>query len=168
MRPPGRLSLHRHRAIGAAALSSVTLLGAVLIGGCGSAHQSVASSTTNPPGPPTTAGPPTTPSTAATLPTVPNCGAGAYKPARLLIVCGDATTMATGVSWSSWDATTATGTGTVHLVTGAVTRTAPARLVLSQVTAGSGGLHFTLLTVTWSGTSPDGHPTDTFHLAVVG
>jgi hypothetical protein len=98
-------------------------------------------------------------------PTVPNCGGGAYKPATLLIVCGVNTTSATNVSWSAWTASGAAGSGTVHLVKGATSATAPGRLALSNVVNGQTGPQFTVLTVTWIGPSPDGKATDTFQLA---
>jgi hypothetical protein len=114
-----------------------------------------------PTSPPSTA--PTT--VAGQVPTVPNCGGGAYEPRTLLIVCGVGTTMATGVAWSSWTASTATGNGDVHLTTGGQQVVSPAVLQLSEVRYGSNGPQFSLLTVTWTGPSPDGRPTDTFHLA---
>jgi hypothetical protein len=98
-------------------------------------------------------------------PTVADCGGGSYEPATLLIVCGVGTTMATGVHWTSWDTTGATGTGNVHLVTSALAATAAARLSLSQVVGGPTGPQFTLLKITWTGKSPDGRATDTFSLA---
>jgi hypothetical protein len=101
------------------------------------------------------------------VPTVPDCGGGAYKPATLLIVCGNNTTMATNVTWSAWTASGASGSGTVHLVNGATSATAPGRLALSQAATGPLGPQFTLLTVTWIGPSPDGKASDTFRLAEV-
>jgi hypothetical protein len=97
--------------------------------------------------------------------TVPNCGGGAYKPATLLIVCGVNTTTANDVTWSSWTASAAAGSGTVHLVEPGSTATAPGRLALSDVVNGTVGPQFTLLTVSWIGASPDGKSTDTFRLA---
>jgi hypothetical protein len=101
------------------------------------------------------------------VPTVPDCGGGAYKPATLLIVCGNNTTMATDVTWSAWTASGAAGSGTVHLVNAGASATAPGRLALSDVVNGPIGPQFTLLTVVWTGTSPDGKTTDTFRLAEV-
>ena len=102
------------------------------------------------------------------LPTVPNCGGGAYKPETLLIVCGTGTTMATGVSWRSWAPTAASGSGTVHLQVNGQSVSAPAALLLSDVVKGPVGPQYTLLTVTWTGTRPDGNARDTYHLQVVG
>jgi hypothetical protein len=143
------------------------------LAGCGStSHQtttatSVASAA--PSAPSTTASPPTSaaPTTVALMTTVPNCGGGAYKPATLLIVCGVNTTTATNVTWSTWTASGAAGSGTVHLVKAGSSATAPGRLALSDVVTGPTGPQFTLLTVAWIGTSPDGNATDTFRLAEV-
>jgi hypothetical protein len=101
---------------------------------------------------------------AGQLPTVPNCGGGAYKPQTLLIVCGVGATMATGVEWSSWTSTAAAGTGDVHLTTGGKQVSGQADLRLSDVRVGASGPQFTLLTVAWTGMSPDGRPTETFPL----
>jgi hypothetical protein len=147
---------------------------AALVGGvaaCGSATRSsgVATGTTFAPAVPaarTTPPAPTT--TVALLPTVPNCGGGAYEPKTLLIVCGSGTTMATDVAWRSWQPATASGTGTIHLQVNGHPVTAPAALSLSQVVKGPVGPQFTLLTVTWTGTAPDGNPRDTYHLQVQG
>jgi hypothetical protein len=102
------------------------------------------------------------------LPTVPNCGGGAYEPKTLLIVCGTGTTMATGVSWRSWAPAGASGSGTVHLQVNGRPLSAPAALLLSDVVNGPVGPQFTVLTVTWTGTPPDGNAKDTYHLKVVG
>lgn len=147
-------------------------LALALVGaGCGSKGGAVSTPTTAAPTSTSTSPPTSTPPTtvAHQLPTVPNCGGGAYEPTALFIVCGGTgATMATDVIWSTWTATGATGTGSVHLTSGTSTSTAPARLTLSQVVSGSVGPQFSLLTVTWTGTSPDGHPIDTFHLAPGG
>jgi hypothetical protein len=73
--------------------------------------------------------------------------------------------MATGVQWTSWGPSGATGTGTVHMTVAGRQATGQARLALSKVAAtGDNGPQFTLLTVTWIGASPDGHPADTYPL----
>jgi hypothetical protein len=100
------------------------------------------------------------------LPTVPNCGGGAFEPETLLIVCGVSSAMATGVSWAYWSPTSATGTGKVHLSVGGRPVEAPARLSLAQVRTGSTGPQYSQLTVTWTGPSPDGHRQDVYRLAV--
>jgi hypothetical protein len=45
---------------------------------------------------------------------------------------------------------------------------APATLTLGDVVDGSVGPQFTLLTVTWTGTSPDGKRQDVYRLQVQG
>jgi hypothetical protein len=89
---------------------------------------------------------------------VPNCGGGAYQPKTLLIVCGSGSTgtMATGVSWRSWGTSTASGSGTVQLTVNGHPASAPATLLLSEVVDGPVGPQFSRLTVTWTGTPPDG------------
>jgi hypothetical protein len=147
----------------------VALLAAILCG-CGSSrHQATAVTS----GSNVTAAAPTTPATAAAattppqrLPTAPNCGGGAYKPATLLIVCasGDKAVLATGVTWRSWSATGALGAGTMHLVVHGQTALRPATLSLGGVTDGPGGPQFTQLTVTWLGSSPTGAARASYHL----
>jgi hypothetical protein len=116
----------------------------------------------------TVAPPPSTTGNVNLVPTVPNCGGGAYQPHTLLIVCGSGTTMATGVAWRSWESASAQGSGTVHLDINGQAVSAPAALLLSNVVNGPVGPQFTLLTVTWSGTPPDGKPQDRYHLQVQG
>jgi hypothetical protein len=76
--------------------------------------------------------------------------------------------MATGVSWRSWEPALATGSGTVHLQVNGQPVSAPATLLLSEVVTGPVGPQFTVLTVTWTGTSPDGKARETYHLQVQG
>jgi hypothetical protein len=149
----------------------VTLLVAVLAA-CGSSRPDTAavgtSSNTAAPTTPATvaqAGMPAT-TVAHLLPTAPNCGGGAYKPATLLIVCasGDAAVMATGVTWRSWGTTAALGSGTVHVVVHGQPAARPATLSLGGVTNGPVGPQFTQLTVTWIGPSPTGALRDSYHL----
>jgi hypothetical protein len=123
-------------------------------------------STTVRPEPATTSAAPTT--AVGQVPTVPNCGGGAYKPQTLLIVCGSGTTTATGVSWRSWGSASASGSGTVHLQVKGQAVAAPAALLLTGVVDGPVGPQFTRLTVTWTGTPPDGNARDTYHLQVQG
>jgi hypothetical protein len=116
----------------------------------------------------TTAGSPSKGATTTSQPleaTVPDCGAGAYRPSTLLIVCSTGGTMATGIQWTAWGTTAASGTGTVHLVVGGSEHAGWANLELSGVSErGNNGPQFSRLTVTWIGPSPDGHPTDSFPL----
>ena len=104
------------------------------------------------------------------VPTVFDCGGGAYEPTTLLVTCAnaakDATTLVTGVTWTSWSATRASGRGTVHLIVGGKTVTADASLKLSGVEQTSNGLQFATIEFTWIGTSPDGNPTEQLPLAV--
>jgi hypothetical protein len=142
----------------------VVVAAAVLVTGCSSSRPGASSGPTSGAVPTTEAGRPagSAPTTTPPLtPTAYNCGAAAYEPATLLIVCGVGTSMATGVKWSDWTSTSASGHGEVA-VTGRPPH--PASLRLGSVVATGAGPQFSLLTVTWSGTSPDGHPADTFHL----
>lgn len=93
--------------------------------------------------------------------TVYDCGGGAYEPATLLVVCGVNSTVVTDVHWTSWTATSATGTGNVHLPGKSPS---PASLALSDVVSSGSGPQFAQLKATWSGTSPDGHPYDVYPL----
>jgi len=144
-----------------------------LVAACGStggrSGSAVASGTTGG-APSTVASVPAAPATTAArrLPTVPNCGGGAYEPKTLLIVCGSGTTMATGVSWRSWEPVLASGSGTVHLQVNGQPVSAPATLLLSNVVDGPVGPQFTVLIVTWTGTPPDGKARETYHLQVQG
>jgi hypothetical protein len=98
------------------------------------------------------------------VPTVFDCGGGAYEPATLLVVCGSGVnaTMVTAAHWSAWSAAGATGTGTVHLAA----RSATATITLDAVVPTDNGPQFSILHVTWSaGSSPDGRTADTFRLA---
>jgi hypothetical protein len=109
-------------------------------------------------------------SAASQLPTVPNCGGGAYKPQTLLIVCGSgsAATTATEVSWASWGASEAHGSGTVNLQVDGRPTSSPAALRLSTVVDGPVGPQFSVLTVTWQSDSPDGKAQDTYRLQLGG
>ena len=142
-------------------------LAAAAAAGCDSTHRN-AVDVTNPSvatARPTTTAPPGT-SASALVPTVGNCGGGAYKPATLLMVCaaGSVATDATGVSWQTWGASDALGMGTVHLVVAGRAVTATGRLRLDEVKSGPVGPQFRRLVVTWIGSSPDGHPTDSYLL----
>jgi hypothetical protein len=76
--------------------------------------------------------------------------------------------MATGVSWRSWAPEVAAGSGTVHLQVNGQPVSAPATLLLSDVVSGPVGPQFTRLTVTWTGTPPDGKARETYHLQIQG
>lgn len=100
------------------------------------------------------------------VPTVFDCGGGAYEPKTLIVECGINTTTITGIAWTSWTGTGASGTGTVNLSGSAGHGSGPADLALSAVVQTGNGQQFSRLQVTWTGKSPDGHPSDTFELAV--
>lgn len=102
--------------------------------------------------------------TTALMPTVPDCGAGAYEPATLLISCGSPGIEATGVKWTSWNQYSASGTGVVHVTVGGKAASGPASLNLTGVTNGPRGPQFAMLNVKWTGTSPDGHAFDSYAL----
>jgi hypothetical protein len=151
------------------ALAALSASAAILLAACGS-HSSDAQTS------PATVSASTATSVVATtsppatvagqLPTVPDCGGGAYKPATLLIVCGIDTEMATGVQWSSWTTGGAQGQGTVHLTVNGQPVQAPARLALSDVTTGAVGPQYSVLEIEWIGSSPLGSPTQRVSLAV--
>ena len=174
--------------LGAVVVAGAAIMAATALAGCGGSGRSGvataanSSVTTAPPAavttaPPVTAtrAPPVSRTTTASVPattvpgqvpTVPNCGGGAFEPSTLLIVCasGDAAVLATGVSWRSWGTTTASGTGTVHLLVKGRPATGLATLTLADVAIGSVGPQFSRLTVAWTGTSPTGTPQVVYQL----
>lgn len=147
-------------------VTAAVLVAAAVLAGCsGSSSHRGGVSVVNPsPSQTVTTASPT--SLAQQVPTVFDCGGGAYEPATLLVVCGVATTTATGVKWSSWTASGAAGSGTVNLSGSAGHGSGPADLKLGKVVPTGNGPQFSQLDVTWTGPSPDGHPTDRFSLAV--
>jgi hypothetical protein len=168
-----RVDLQMRIRLAAAAVGLVAL--AAVLTACGpTRHVTTAVNAGNgtaPTSPPVTAAAassPTTKTSAAAhlIPTAPNCGGGAYKPATLLIVCasGDQAVMATGVTWRSWGDTAAVGSGTMHVVVNGHPTARPATLNLAGVATGSVGPQFTQLTVTWIGSSPTGRPQASYHL----
>ena len=73
--------------------------------------------------------------------------------------------MATGIEWTAWSDSGASGKGTVHLTVDGSPETATADLQLSGMSVnGNNGPQFTHLTVTWLGRSPDGHLSDSYQL----
>ena len=101
------------------------------------------------------------------LATVGNCGGGAYKPATLLITSASAMppgAMATGVTWQSWSATTASGSGTVHLVAHGQPAAPRAALTLADVErrVDRSAVHAPDGHVDRE--SPDGNPSHVYHL----
>jgi hypothetical protein len=168
---PVRSARRRTATTGLAAVAVAAIALSLAAGGCGSSgHAATATAplgatSTVPGASPATAAPTTV---AGQLPTVPNCGGGAYKPQTLLIVCGAGTAMATGVTWDAWGATSASGAGKVHVEVGGRPASGAGRLVLDMVAVGPVGPQFRRLTVTWTGPSPDGHAQDTYSLAAGG
>lgn len=152
------------RRLGPVGLAAVGLLAAACSSGgharvgagdaAGSRAPATAATISEPTSPPSTV--------AGQLPTVFDCGGGAYKPATLLVVCGVASTNVTDVQWSTWTVSGASGHGEVHLPGHPA---APADLALGKVVQTGSGPQFSQLTATWTGTSPDGHPMDVFQLA---
>ena len=146
--------------------AALAVAAVLVLGGCGSGsgHSRVSAtvhptSVSRPARSSTSAVPPTV---AGQLPTVFDCGGGAYEPATLLVVCGDGSTTATQVRWSSWTATAARGTGTVNLPGHAPV---PAVLTLGRVVPTGSGPEFSQLEVRWTGPSPDGQPSRAFELS---
>lgn len=106
-----------------------------------------------------------TSSTVALQTTVPDCGSGAYRPATLLVTCVSGGITVTGIQWGAWGPSGASGVGTVHMTVGGRQESDQADLSLSKpANTADNGPQFTVLTLTWIGRSPDGHPTDTYQL----
>ena len=94
---------------------------------------------------------------------IANCVKAKFKPADVIIACGDASLGATGMTWSSWTQKSAVGTGTgqvndctpdcVH----GTTKTAPMELRLSKPQKCSNGKRvFSKLHYTWTSGAPVG------------
>jgi hypothetical protein len=114
----------------------------------------------------------TQPSVAAARPTkLPlidwNCSSpGRVKPTRIVLACGDGNAVAQNLTWSKWNATSASGTGvlrqnncvpdcaegTFHLFT--------ARFVLSETVTVAGRRYFTSIKVRFVGAEPGGRRTE--------
>ena len=143
------------------ALAGLSACGSSGTGGSTAVHSITPASST----PTVVTAPPT--SLAGPVPTVFDCGGGAYEPKTLLVVCGVNTTTVTNVTWTSWSTAGAAGSGTVNLHGGPGQQgSGPATLALSGVVQTGNGPQFSVLQVTWTAASPDGHPTDRFELAV--
>lgn len=151
---------------GLAEPAALAVAAVLVLGGCGSgsAH-SRASATVHPSSlsrPARSSSTVVPPTVVGQLPTVFDCGGGAYEPATLLVVCGVGSTTATQVRWSSWTATSARGSGTVNLPGHAPV---PAALTLGRVVPTGSGPEFSQLEVKWTGPSPDGQPSRVFELS---
>jgi hypothetical protein len=96
-----------------------------------------------------------------------NCAKPKFKPANVILACGDASLGATGVSWTSWTQKAAVGSGTGQLndcnpdcVRGKV-KTAPMSLRASKPqTCSNGRRIFTKLAYTWTSGAPVGNVPD--------
>jgi hypothetical protein len=96
-----------------------------------------------------------------------NCAKPQFKPANVILACGDASLGATGVSWTSWTQKAAVGSGTGQLndcnpdcVHGKV-KTAPMSLRASKPrTCSNGRRIFTKLAYTWTAGAPVGNTPD--------
>ncbi len=93
------------------------------------------------------------------------CNNAAYKPATVILACGDAGLVAVKLHWSSWESSSASGVGTgeaklckPNCAEGKVAK-AKMRLVLSKprLCSQDGKRHFTKIRYTWV----DGAPTGT-------
>ena len=161
--------LIRKRGSKGASMVKLVALSAVLLASCGSSQTSVTkinptqgTVTIQTPASPTGAGS----SKAQTVPTVFNCGGGAFKPETLLVACAKEATTVTGITWTSWSSTSATGRGTVHLYVKGKLVNAGAKLTLGGVKQTANGLQFSTVSLTWTGPSPDGPPTVSLALTV--
>lgn len=163
----------RYRGTRGASTAGLLALGALLLASCGSSQTPVTK--INPTQGTVTIETPTSTtgeagSQSQTVPTVFDCGGGAFEPKTLLVTCAnaakDATTTVTGITWTSWSSTNASGTGTVHLYVAGKQVSAAATLSLGTVKQTPNGLEFSSLAITWTGPSPDGQPNLTLPLAI--
>ena len=162
-RPGGRAGV-------VATLMAPALVAAAVLAGCSSGGGAKATITpvtgANPSSVTVVTDPPTSVADGGAVPTVFNCGGGAFEPATLLVTCGDVATSdvttVMGAKWTAWTPTGATGTGTVSARVDGKKVQGPASVTLAKAVTTENGPQFSALTVTWTGTSPDGHPTDTF------
>jgi hypothetical protein len=92
------------------------------------------------------------------------------EPASISVACADNGIGAKDLTWQSWSATSAAGSGQVwendctpNCAEGTI-NLYPASISLSDVMSSRDGPTFTMMTATYSGAEPNGHPTDTFML----
>ncbi|MDX6606858.1 MAG: hypothetical protein QOD14_1398 [Solirubrobacterales bacterium] len=98
---------------------------------------------------------------------ISNCAKPKFKPANVILACGDASLGATNVAWSAWTRKAAVGSGTGQLndcnpdcARGKV-KTAPMYLRASKpMTCSSGSRIFTKLSYTWTSGPPVGNVPD--------
>ena len=94
---------------------------------------------------------------------ISNCAKAKFKPAAVIIACGDASLGATGMTWSSWTQKSAVGTGTGEIndctpdCVHGTTKRAPMELRLSKpVKCSNGKRIFAKLRYTWTAGAPVG------------
>jgi hypothetical protein len=98
---------------------------------------------------------------------IASCAKPKFKPANVILACGDASLGATGVTWSSWTRKAAAGSGTGQLndcnpnCAQGKTKTAPMSLRASKPTTCKNGRRiFTKLSYTWTSGAPVGNVPD--------
>jgi hypothetical protein len=96
---------------------------------------------------------------------ISNCAKAKFKPARVILTCGDASFGATEMVWSSWTQKNAVGTGTGQVndcmpnCAQGKTKTAPIQLKLGAPRKCSNGRRiFTKVKYTWTREVPQGQP----------
>jgi hypothetical protein len=104
---------------------------------------------------------------AAAVPSWPGCVPGqkpAVQPAKITITCADANFYVTGLRWSSWKATSASGAGTATVndctpnCAAGKFHTYPVTITLGQPTSCNGRTVFTRLRWHFTRTKPPGQP----------
>jgi hypothetical protein len=98
---------------------------------------------------------------------ISNCAKPKFKPANVILACGDASLGATSVTWSVWTRKKAVGTGTGQInnckpdCARGKTKTAPMRLRATKPrTCSNGRRIFTKLGYTWTSGAPVGNAPD--------
>jgi hypothetical protein len=98
---------------------------------------------------------------------IASCNKPKFKPANVILACGDASLGATGVSWTSWTSKSAVGTGTGQLndcnpdCVHGKTKTGPMQLTATKPrTCSNGRRIFTKLAYTWTSGAPVGNTPD--------
>jgi hypothetical protein len=97
---------------------------------------------------------------------ISNCAKPKFKPANVILACGDASFGATGMSWTSWGRKAAVGTGTGQIndcnpdCAHGKPKTAPIELRLSKpVKCSNGKRIFAKVRYTWTQGAPQNFPT---------
>ena len=96
---------------------------------------------------------------------ISNCAKPKFKPANVILACGDASFGSTGMSWSKWTRKTAVGTGTGQIndcnpdCAHGKPKTAPIELRLSKpVKCSNGRRIFAKVHYTWTSGAPQNFP----------